>query len=131
MSLTQTLCVPPPIPTLSPVQLVVLNAEPMAKQSSAVLVSILVTGLLVAAGLIGGYLWMNHRKGNGKGMRLVRDSGYGYMLACFFFCLFFFARLFVWLLFYCNGDYHNKQQQQVFTTEIFCASLPEASLVWV
>lgn len=57
------------------VQLVVLNSEPVAKQSSAVLVAILVTGLLVAAGLIGGYLRMNHCKGNGKGMRLVRERG--------------------------------------------------------
>lgn len=55
-------------------KLVVLNSEPVAKQSSAVLVAILVTGLLLAAILIGGYLRINHCKGNGKGMRLAEDS---------------------------------------------------------
>ncbi|KAG5282325.1 hypothetical protein AALO_G00054740 [Alosa alosa] len=55
-------------------KLTVLKSEPVAKHGSAVLVSILVTGLLLAAGLIGGYLWLNNRKGNGKGMRLAEDS---------------------------------------------------------
>ncbi|XP_062396135.1 hematopoietic progenitor cell antigen CD34 [Sardina pilchardus] len=55
-------------------KLTVLKSEPVVKQGSAVLVSILVTGLLLAAGLIGGYVWLNNRKGNGKGVRLAEDS---------------------------------------------------------
>ena len=55
-------------------QLGVLQAEPVVVQrSSAVLCTILVIGLLVAAGLIAGYMWMNHRRSNNKGMRLVRQ----------------------------------------------------------
>ncbi|XP_012682814.1 hematopoietic progenitor cell antigen CD34-like [Clupea harengus] len=53
----------------------VLQAEPVVVQrSSAVLCTILVIGLLVAAGLIAGYMWMNHRRSNNKGMRLAGDS---------------------------------------------------------
>lgn len=52
----------------------VLEATPVAKKSSNVLVAILVTGLLLAAALIAGYIWLNRRRGNGKGMRLAEDS---------------------------------------------------------
>ncbi|XP_063064093.1 hematopoietic progenitor cell antigen CD34-like [Engraulis encrasicolus] len=52
----------------------VLKTEPVAQQGSNVLVAILVTGLLLAAALIGGYVWLNRRRGNGKGMRLAEDS---------------------------------------------------------
>ncbi|XP_049318744.1 uncharacterized protein cd34 [Astyanax mexicanus] len=44
------------------------------KSSPAVFVSLLVTGLVVAAALIGAYLWKNNRRTNSKGMKLANES---------------------------------------------------------
>lgn len=44
------------------------------KSSPAVFVSLLVTGLVAAAALIGAYLWKNNRRTNSKGMKLANES---------------------------------------------------------
>ncbi|KAL6483381.1 hypothetical protein MHYP_G00082530 [Metynnis hypsauchen] len=49
------------------------STQPPKKESPAVLVSLLVAGLALAAGLIGGYVWKNHRS-NAKGMKLAEES---------------------------------------------------------
>ncbi|XP_064813447.1 hematopoietic progenitor cell antigen CD34-like isoform X2 [Oncorhynchus masou masou] len=56
-------------------QLGVVKAAPQwGKHSSTVLVSLLVTGLLLAAALIGGYCLKKHWRHNAKGMRLAEDA---------------------------------------------------------
>ncbi|XP_028848327.1 hematopoietic progenitor cell antigen CD34 [Denticeps clupeoides] len=50
------------------------NAEHKPKNNMTVLVSILVSGLLLAAVLIGGYCWKNNRVQNAKVMRLADES---------------------------------------------------------
>ncbi|XP_017549714.1 uncharacterized protein si:dkey-261h17.1 [Pygocentrus nattereri] len=49
------------------------NEQPPKKESPAVLVSLLVAGLALAAGLIGGYVWKN-RRSKAKGMKLAEES---------------------------------------------------------
>ncbi|KAL7864349.1 hypothetical protein AOLI_G00157690 [Acnodon oligacanthus] len=49
------------------------SKQPPKKESPAVLVSLLVAGLVLAAGLIGGYVWKN-RRSNAKGMKLAEES---------------------------------------------------------
>ncbi|KAL7859420.1 hypothetical protein SRHO_G00145670 [Serrasalmus rhombeus] len=49
------------------------SQQPPKKESPAVLVSLLVAGLALAAGLIGGYVWKN-RRSNAKGMKLAEES---------------------------------------------------------
>ncbi|XP_071203840.1 hematopoietic progenitor cell antigen CD34-like isoform X1 [Salvelinus alpinus] len=56
-------------------QLGVVEAAPQwGKHSSTVLVSLLITGLLLAAALIGGYCLKKHCRHNAKGMRLAEDA---------------------------------------------------------
>ncbi|XP_041712460.1 uncharacterized protein LOC121545738 isoform X2 [Coregonus clupeaformis] len=56
-------------------QLGVVEAAPQwGKHSSTVLVSLLITGLLLAAALIGGYCLRKHRRHNAKGMRLAEEA---------------------------------------------------------
>ncbi|XP_029478262.2 hematopoietic progenitor cell antigen CD34 isoform X2 [Oncorhynchus nerka] len=56
-------------------QLGVVNAAPQwSKHSSTVLVSLLISGLLLAAALIGGYCLKKHCRHNAKGMRLAEDA---------------------------------------------------------
>ncbi|XP_013991618.1 hematopoietic progenitor cell antigen CD34 isoform X2 [Salmo salar] len=56
-------------------QLGVVEAAPQwGKHSSTVLVSLLITGLLLAATLIGGYCLKKHCRHNAKGMRLAEDA---------------------------------------------------------
>nr|CAZ61328.1 CD34a molecule [Oncorhynchus mykiss] len=56
-------------------QLGVVNAAPQwGKHSSTVLVSLLISGLLLAAALIGGYCLKKHCRHNAKGMRLAEDA---------------------------------------------------------
>ncbi|XP_072553055.1 uncharacterized protein cd34 [Salminus brasiliensis] len=53
----------------------VASASPEHRKSSpAVFVSLLVTGLVVAAALIGVYLWRNNCRTNSKGMKLANES---------------------------------------------------------
>ncbi|CDQ88473.1 unnamed protein product [Oncorhynchus mykiss] len=53
----------------------VVNAAPQwGKHSSTVLVSLLISGLLLAAALIGGYCLKKHCRHNAKGMRLAEDA---------------------------------------------------------
>nr|XP_055043509.1 uncharacterized protein cd34 [Misgurnus anguillicaudatus] len=44
------------------------------EKSSAVFVSVLLTGLLLAAIIIGGFCYKSHRKTNNKGMKLAEES---------------------------------------------------------
>ncbi|XP_073731555.1 uncharacterized protein cd34 isoform X2 [Misgurnus anguillicaudatus] len=44
------------------------------EKSSAVFVSVLLTGLLLAAMIIGGFCYKSHRKTNNKGMKLAEES---------------------------------------------------------
>ncbi|XP_020315009.1 hematopoietic progenitor cell antigen CD34 isoform X2 [Oncorhynchus kisutch] len=56
-------------------QLGVVKAAPQGgKHSSTVLVSLLISGLLLAAVLIGGYCLKKHCRHNAKGMRLAEDA---------------------------------------------------------
>uniref|UniRef100_A0A674AUA0 Hematopoietic progenitor cell antigen CD34-like n=1 Tax=Salmo trutta TaxID=8032 RepID=A0A674AUA0_SALTR len=56
-------------------QLGVVEAAPQwGKHSSTILVSLLITGLLLAAALIGGYCLKKHCRHNAKGMRLAEDA---------------------------------------------------------
>uniref|UniRef100_A0A4W5NZA6 Uncharacterized protein n=1 Tax=Hucho hucho TaxID=62062 RepID=A0A4W5NZA6_9TELE len=53
----------------------VVEAAPQwGKHSSTVLVSLLITGLLLAAALIGGYCLKKHCRHNAKGMRLAEET---------------------------------------------------------
>uniref|UniRef100_A0A3B1IPA4 Uncharacterized protein n=1 Tax=Astyanax mexicanus TaxID=7994 RepID=A0A3B1IPA4_ASTMX len=66
---------PAPTAPQAKIMLGVESAMPEhGKSSPAVFVSLLVTGLVVAAALIGAYLWKNNRRTNSKGMKLANES---------------------------------------------------------
>ncbi|KAG9269131.1 hematopoietic progenitor cell antigen CD34-like [Astyanax mexicanus] len=66
-----------PVPTTPQAKIMLGGESAMpehGKSSPAVFVSLLVTGLVVAAALIGAYLWKNNRRTNSKGMKLANES---------------------------------------------------------